>query len=252
MAKFTSKDLTGQRHEMVVAVAATDKKAPDGSIIWTMQCDCGTRFERAASRFTRQKSCGCKTKNNSGQMQVLDLTGFQGKGSVALRPTNKRSHTYTVWVMRCLECGDEFETAAYNITKGVAAHRCPAWNAKYRPHIGRTPIPNSGAHVNALYANYRQAAKNRQLSFELTKEEARHLFEQPCHYCGAPPALRYNNPNLHGSYAWNGIDRVDSAIGYTVANCVPCCSICNFAKRDMAVTDFLDWVQRLARHQGYR
>ena len=31
----------------------------------------------------------------------------------------------------------------------------------------------------------------------------------------------------------NGIDRVDSNIGYTNENSVPCCKTCNFAKNDL-------------------
>lgn len=246
--QFKAKDIAGLRNHMVTAIEPTIKRAADGSTIWIMECDCGTRFERSAGQFHKTKSCGCLLKKNSGQYRTLDLTGYQGQSSVALRPTDKRLHTYTVWVMRCLECGEEFETAAYNITKGQAAHRCAAWNAKYRPRVGRPPIPNSGGHVNILYGHYRTSARARGLTFDLTKEQARSLFESDCYYCGAAPSVTYTSVNLAGSYAWNGIDRLDNAKGYTLDNCVPCCTQCNFAKRDMPINEFREWVKRIAAH----
>jgi len=49
----------------------------------------------------------------------------------------------------------------------------------------------------------------------------------------------------------NGIDRVDSSrdIGYTIGNCVPCCTDCNIAKLDRTVKEFLDHVERIHSYQ---
>lgn len=246
--QYKAKDLTGQRYEMVTAIRSTNKKTKAGDYVWLMRCDCGREFERPAGKFRQVKSCGCKTKDNTGQFDVLDLSGFQTESSVAIRPTDKRKHTYTIWIMRCLLCGDEFETAAYNITKGKAAHRCPAYIEKYGNKVGRPAIPDNGSHVNSIYAHYIQSAKVRGIVFELTKEQARIFFEQPCAYCGISPTITYTSPNLAGQYAWNGIDRIDSKLGYTVDNCVPCCATCNFAKSTATIDDFKHWVERVYRH----
>lgn len=40
----------------------------------------------------------------------------------------------------------------------------------------------------------------------------------------------------------NGIDRVDSSKGYTLDNCVPCCSKCNYAKHEMSVEEFKEYI----------
>jgi hypothetical protein len=50
-------------------------------------------------------------------------------------------------------------------------------------------------------------------------------------------------------YAYNGIDRVDNFKGYEIDNCVPCCYICNYAKRDMSKDQFLAWVKRIYMNQ---
>lgn len=45
------------------------------------------------------------------------------------------------------------------------------------------------------------------------------FFNQPCFYCGIIDAEKFN-----------GIDRVDSSVGYIFANCVSCCWNCNDLK----------------------
>ena len=44
---------------------------------------------------------------------------------------------------------------------------------------------------------------------------------------------------------FNGIDRIDSNIGYTVNNCVPCCTICNHMKNDLTTDEFYNHIKLL-------
>lgn len=87
---------------------------------------------------------------------------------------------------------------------------------------------------------YRNAAQRRRLEWALTDEQAIALFRTSCHYCGIPP-----NPR-------NGIDRKDNAVGYTTENVLPCCSVCNYAKRTMSYAEFLAWLERAAKHIAER
>jgi len=50
------------------------------------------------------------------------------------------------------------------------------------------------------------------------------------------------------TFHFNGIDRVDSEIGYVPENVVTACKYCNIAKRDMTKDQFLDLVARIATH----
>ncbi|ORZ29946.1 hypothetical protein BCR44DRAFT_47165 [Catenaria anguillulae PL171] len=45
-----------------------------------------------------------------------------------------------------------------------------------------------------------------------------------------------------------GVDRIDSSIGYQGDNCMPCCSACNYAKKDFQLDEFLGHIQRMACH----
>jgi hypothetical protein len=47
---------------------------------------------------------------------------------------------------------------------------------------------------------------------------------------------------------WNGLDRVDNTLGYTEANVVPCCQICNIAKQRMSVDEFVTWISKVHQH----
>lgn len=119
--------------------------------------------------------------------------------------------------------------------KGREATR--RWRAK-SPEKSAEVAPRWRARHPQRYAMflYTYNAKKRGLVFDLPREDFHKLLSAPCEYCGAPP-----NPV-------GGIDRVDNGRGYIVGNVVPCCKICNLAKRDMSRAEFLDWLMRAARH----
>jgi hypothetical protein len=51
-----------------------------------------------------------------------------------------------------------------------------------------------------------------------------------------------------GNYVYNGIDRIDSSIGYVIENCISCCGRCNVAKMSESQQDFLSWIDRVYSH----
>lgn len=72
-------------------------------------------------------------------------------------------------------------------------------------------------HGNILYPQYRNNARRRNIEFELSVKEFESLIPGECYYCGEES---------------KGIDRVSSSKGYFIANCVSCCSQCNFIKNN--------------------
>lgn len=85
--------------------------------------------------------------------------------------------------------------------------------------------------------------KAKHKEFELTLEEFSKLVHDNCAYCGAPPEK--NSEFYQGlrrksteDVPVNGIDRIDSNLGYVVGNCVPCCSYCNRMKSDLSFNEF--------------
>jgi hypothetical protein len=116
--------------------------------------------------------------------------------------------------------------------------------------------------------NYlKTAAKSHNRDFVLSLEKVKVICTQECSYCGALPQKwmgarnqylascrvgKTRSPDIDFANSkilfLNGIDRIDSKLGYTASNVVPCCRICNTAKQDMSVGEFKTWVGRCFNH----
>jgi hypothetical protein len=95
--------------------------------------------------------------------------------------------------------------------------------------------------MSYLFAIYRCNARNRDLVFEISKEQCFTLFKESCAYCGIPYS------NKREGFQYNGIDRIDNQIGYVWSNCIPCCRICNRMKGNQSLIDFLSLVDRIKK-----
>jgi 5-methylcytosine-specific restriction endonuclease McrA len=158
------------------------------------------------------------------------------------------------WLTRC-ECGRESTKAGVHLRRRmIKSCGCCSW---------RLPKGESG--FNAVLGPYIRKAQRRGHEWALTREQTRALMALPCHYCDAPPsrirsatgagpkALENASFGVRwGTFTYNGIDRVDNAIGYRPENCVPCCWDCNQAKATRTVEQFFAWVERIHRKQSNR
>jgi hypothetical protein len=117
-------------------------------------------------------------------------------------------------------------------------------------------LPYGTSAFNRTYSKYKKGAKKRNLIFDLTKEEFMNLTQENCYYCDIKPHRVQKKEPDNGSFIYNGIDRLDNTKGYTIDNCVPCCSICNYAKLTMTEQDFYAWICRVydfsARDRYYK
>ena len=78
-----------------------------------------------------------------------------------------------------------------------------------------------------LYVQKKGDAKYRGIEFTLTLEQYSELKHpsRVCEYCDMTV-----QQSLHSHGKRLGVDRVDNEVGYTVGNCVPCCTECNSRK----------------------
>ncbi len=99
------------------------------------------------------------------------------------------------------------------------------------------------------YTNYKYKIKNQtDKEFNMTFEEFDYITNQNCHYCGQEPTFpeRFKNEFKNRDIVlFNGIDRVNSSKGYSLDNCVPCCTKCNIMKLNLDVNDFLNHVKKI-------
>jgi hypothetical protein len=107
-------------------------------------------------------------------------------------------------------------------------------------------VPDSA--LSRAYRTYKRGANKKEVSFQLTFPEFVFLTKQSCSYCGAAPSVNSYSEDAKVKVPMNGVDRVDSAQGYSLINCVPCCTTCNLAKLDTNVVEFMAWIQRVHAH----
>jgi hypothetical protein len=62
----------------------------------------------------------------------------------------------------------------------------------------------------------------------------------------------YKEPKLigkkFGKLIYNGIDRMNSTLGYTPVNTVPCCKVCNFTKGARSYEEFAIWISNITNN----
>lgn len=161
--------------------------------------------------------------------RIKDLTGTQINGFQILKLTNGRDkHGSVEYECRCV-CGKVMVVSALRMRSGLTSCGC------LRP--SREDVA-----LKSVLAKYRWGASVRDLDFNLTLDDFKTLVRGNCAYCARPPF------KSHKSVLVNGIDRIDNALGYSVGNCVPCCTDCNLAKGVMSRYDFIISVQQIANH----
>lgn len=146
-----------------------------------------------------------------------------------------------MWKCLCA-CGNTCFIRSNELTKSVRfdCKEC----AKSRLSKKRT-LPEKLSTLRRTIRNYKNHAKKRKQKYNLTEKEFQNIIESPCKYCGSPPK------EYADGYKRNGIDRVDSSIGYVKNNTVPCCDICNRAKLDHDLKFFKDWVKKIYAHLNH-
>lgn len=198
--------------------------------LWLCRCDCGVEkiVTGHCLRHGLSKSCGCSKRrdevgNRYGYLTVLEVVG-----------ANKHGHID--WLCHCV-CGKEQVVSAMHLRRGDK-RSCGC----------RKKLPKGEASFNAIYRSVRDNAGKRSKKFELTKEQVRDIVTQPCQYCGAAPAQTMTDSRFNGTFKYNGIDRVNNSRDYVEDNVVPCCKICNYAKRTQTLAEFKSWLTRAYKH----
>jgi hypothetical protein len=143
------------------------------------------------------------------------------------------------------DCGNESEVRSSQLTSG-STKSCGCLRNELTSK--RMALPEGEASFNHLFGAYKRGAANRGYEFSLNKELFRKLTKSDCHYCGEIPFRTHTGKGAYTSYIYNGIDRQNNAVGYTEENSVPCCKVCNFAKRDLSLDDFFKWVLKTSKH----
>jgi len=162
-----------------------------------------------------------------------------GKLVVIRELPEKDKYNHLSYELHC-DCGGIRIADKMAVVKGKIQYDCGCGREQNREE----------AYFDFLYDGCKRGAESRNLSFLLSPSEHSTLVKKPCYYCGVDASFRkgiYKNLFKYPRKA-HGVDRIDNSKGYILENCVPCCSICNKAKRTMTVEEFRAWVKRVHDH----
>ena len=157
------------------------------------------------------------------------------------------------WVCQC-ECGTIKTILQSSLTCGHS-RSCGCFRSERSrsrlklKSINTNKLPYAQAGFNRLMYRYKKDAKNRNHNFELTDTYFQFLTKQICYYCGNLPNTKTSmgsNGRLNGQYIYNGIDRKNNNLGYTVENSITCCGICNIMKRSLTFEVFLQKIKEIS------
>lgn len=165
---------------------------------------------------------------------------------------NRRKKKLRVFFLEC-ECGSEFirndiciRNSRHNACR-KCAHRICAEKNKTNPVL----LSRQRTDEERLFVMCRSSAKKRNMTFGICLSFFSLLIKKPCHYCGGQPSIRtiasefQKQKRAARKTIANGIDRIDSSIGYIESNCVPCCWKRNLAKGKFTVDEFLEHCKKI-------
>ena len=200
-----------------------------------LRCDCGNEWVTSLSRLLSGESGSC----GHSKRDDTDRTGERYGNLTIIKHVGKRS-----WLCKC-DCGDSITLPVSAFTDDRMTCGCGK---------SRRMARNEKTARNRVWTGYRVGARRRGLSWDLTNEDFDKLTSMNCFYCGSPPGnLRKPGGKYEGGdFAYNGIDRVDSGLGYSLENVVACCRICNRAKMDMSFDEFIAYLDRISAFRSSR
>lgn len=238
-------DLTGLRFGSLVVLGPSDSRKWkfNRRSTWQCSCDCGNVILALGTSLSSgdTKTCGCSQRT----LQQSIHAGHRYGKLAAVRWTGRQGSKGAIWEFLC-ECGRTYDASLGAVLQGNT-QSCGCSRRLDDYSVGMT----------YLWSRYRSSAALRGLAWDLDRGFFETLLSYPCHYCGSAPtarSVRLRKPRLADGdiekraclVVANGLDRIDSSLGYDASNVVTCCSVCNLAKSDTDHSSFVSWLSRAA------
>lgn len=178
---------------------------------------------------------------------VKNLTGKKFGNLTVVKDSGKRDKNRDVlWKCLC-DCGKTCNIRGWSLKSG----NTKSCGCLKKDELRERLILGDKGAINRIIQSYKNNAKKRNISWELSDKEVDNIIHKPCFYCGNVDSNKMVTKGCPDGYQYNGIDRIDSNKGYIVSNAVPCCKICNIAKHDMSQKEFYEWVKRISKNFTY-
>lgn len=159
------------------------------------------------------------------------------------------------WVCQC-DCGNKCVATGKTLREGKK-QSCGCIKREQSKELVKTLHKQNELYYgegscNHLYSVYKHNALKRNLEYSITIDDFRNLTSSDCYYCGEKPQYAHDGVTCSTPYIYNGIDRVDNSIGYTLENCVTCCRICNWMKRTQSQSDFIEKCAKITQYINHK
>ena len=142
------------------------------------------------------------------------------------------NHRSKIYKIQCRKCNSVINGASKTL-------HSPCKKCSY---IKNVPLQDLRKQI---FYKYRYNANLKNVVFEISFDFFCQKISEDCYYCGRQPsAIWKSNRREQNSVVYNGIDRKINNVGYTENNCVPCCSECNYFKKDKSTNEFKEMVER--------
>lgn len=237
-------------------------KRQGGRIAVRCRCSCGkeTTHQLTSIKSGNVKSCGCLNKDGkthskatkiSAKNNSKDWAGQKYNRLIFVSRSDRIDNKYPkrkYWNIRC-ECGTIKTATASSVVSGHIKS-CGCLNQELKRIRGCANRKYDPIISSAMAVWKRECYSD--CSFDLFYS----LSQKNCHYCGRQPYRTINianwngkhysdNQKRNGNFTYNGLDRIDSSLGHTIDNVVPCCYMCNTMKSDLSLKDFVEHIRRI-------
>jgi hypothetical protein len=190
-------------------------------------------------------------------MEAHNKTNMVGKrfGKLVIVASTESEKNRARWVCQC-DCGNKCVATGKTLREGKK-QSCGCIKREQSKELVKILHKNNElsygeGSCNHLYSVYKWNAAKRKLEYSITIDDFKKLTSSNCYYCGEVPQYAHDGITCSTPYVYNGIDRVDNAIGYTLENCVTCCRICNWMKRTQSQSDFVHKCAKITEHMNHK
>lgn len=233
-------DLTGKTFGSWLVLRRSHRRERGRGAFWLCRCICGLEVAVVGGNLRSGISTNCGCLREPYTVAIESGSRFGAWTVIERGPKGRRSDS-AFWLCECV-CGKRRNVRSFNLRR-LTSLSCGCTRV-----YDHSTYPDDDIRVyTGRFNSYKEKASRRDIDFALTLEQFVELTKQSCSYCGSPPAMPVRRERKRSASAlMNGIDRIDSAKGYHLENCAPCCQACNEMKLDRTVDEFLSHVRKIA------
>lgn len=230
-SKHRIKDLTDKRVGSLLVLSMSDRTNKSGNKYWNCLCDCGNTTVIMSSYLSSGHTKSCGHCNN------IDCVG-KIYGKLLVSKEYSKIGNKIKYLCKC-DCGNECVVSCTNIVRGIT-NSCGCLLTKKQSD---SPTWKGYKEISGtVWARIKSCAKSRNISFNITIEEAWEQFLKQKKRC-ALTNIKLSFPKTSENINYfASLDRIDSLKPYHVDNIQWVHSYVNFIKGKMLLSDLLYWV----------